>query len=59
MYLAGRLQKHVVGVVGPTKRIKSAMNKNYSSALQVSRKKTDEASPFLTKRMTLHLFLLL
>ncbi|EJW86259.1 hypothetical protein WUBG_02828 [Wuchereria bancrofti] len=34
MYLAGRLQKHVVDVISPSPRITLAMEKNRSSALQ-------------------------
>uniref|UniRef100_A0A0R3S027 Phosphatidate cytidylyltransferase, mitochondrial n=1 Tax=Elaeophora elaphi TaxID=1147741 RepID=A0A0R3S027_9BILA len=33
LYLAGRLQKHVVDVINPSSRITSAMKKNRSSAL--------------------------
>ncbi|CAG9537769.1 unnamed protein product [Cercopithifilaria johnstoni] len=36
MYLAGRLQKHVVDIVSPSSRITSAMKKNRSSALQAT-----------------------
>lgn len=35
MYLAGRMQKHVVDVVSPSSRITFAMKKNRSSAFQV------------------------
>ncbi|VDK71944.1 unnamed protein product [Onchocerca ochengi] len=36
MYLAGRLQKHVIDVVSPSSRITYAMKKNRSSALQAA-----------------------
>uniref|UniRef100_A0A1I8EHE2 Phosphatidate cytidylyltransferase, mitochondrial n=1 Tax=Wuchereria bancrofti TaxID=6293 RepID=A0A1I8EHE2_WUCBA len=36
MYLAGRLQKHVVDVISPSPRITLAMEKNRSSALQAA-----------------------